>query len=169
MLFDKQLTKKDSAVRVAEKTIIGRIRQHIECAYAYNTLPAAMARGSIVSLYQQVDAGHVVRKTQSAVDLQYMGVLEGDLAAAALPANPTVASCRHDGLAFVLMDTGLDPHVGDPVWATFDAAGGYGILVYAPGAVYVGTVEDITGYNAAAAAGTSGLQVLLKHAYEPER
>jgi hypothetical protein len=161
MLFNNAISKTLQPVRVATAAILGKIRETVETSLAANTAPVLLPRGMIVSLYQQIDDAHVVRPTEAVDDEQYLGVLEADLPAAAM-GQTTYATCRHDGKAFVLMGNGLDPHVGDAVYALI----GLGVLGPASN-VYVGEIHDITGYVPGALPGTTGLTVLLKHAWTP--
>jgi hypothetical protein len=169
MLFQAALPKLPGPVRTALQSLIGRIRQTIETTTVYNAAPVVLPRGMIVSYYQ--DPTKVVRPTSdSAPDCQeqYVGVLEADIPAAPPLGPPTVGLARHDGgPVYVAMETALtDIHVGDSVWATTDAPGGYGQLITGLGInppIYVGMIEDLYNYDDTAPSGTTGVLVVLKH------
>ena len=172
-LFNVALPKLPGPVRTALDSMIGHIARTIENTLVYNTDAVAFARGAIVSFYDNAttDVADVVRHSSDSTPdckQQYCGVLEAAMGATADPDAPTVATSRHCGGPIdVLMDTGLDPHVGDSVWVTSDAPGGYGQLIDTVGEnppIYVGMIVGVGNYNPAAAAGTSTVKVLLKHA-----
>lgn len=169
-LFQVALPKLPGPVRTAMQSMIGHIARTIECTWVRSTRNEAMPRGTIVSFHQDVaDNARSVRPTIISDPLckqQYAGVLEADLAATADPQQATIATARHcGGPVYTLMGAGLDPHVGDAVWATGNAPGGYGQLTtFGAPPIYVGMIHDLGNYNPAAPAGTTGVNVLLKHA-----
>jgi hypothetical protein len=149
--------------------MVGHIARTIECTWVRNTRNEVMPRGTIVSFHEDVaDNARSVRPTLISAPQckqQYAGVLEADLGATADPNAPTNATARHcGGPVYTLMGAGLTPHVGDSVWATGNAPGGYGQLTTtgAP-AIYIGMIAGLGDYNPAAPAGTTGVIVLLKH------
>jgi len=168
MMFDSVLEKIGQALRSAKMGLIRNIAQKVECTLVYNQQAVAYPRGTIVSFYGQTDLANMVRDTDENGALppdtnckeQYVGVLEAPLAAGTVGA-PTVALARHDGLAYTLMIIGLDPHVGDSVWAS--RGEGQLIGTVGPTPIYVGMIRDLGDYDTAAPTGTTGVNVLLKH------
>lgn len=177
-LFASPIPKAPAAVRVVFKTLIGRIRNTIETTYVCNPNPQlAYPRGTVVSFVElagtSVDFPRQVAATTDSTIIpppeqckqQFVGVLEYDLAAAN-GSEPAYAVARHDGgPVYVRLDTNLNLHIGDALWATNNLAT-RGLATNVPPSnypIYLGMVKDLFGYNPAATAGTSGCLAIVKH------
>jgi len=179
MLFDAPIPKATSSIRTAFVRLVGKIRNEVENTLVLNPLNAALPRGTIVSYVQTWNGSHdvanQVRPTTDNTDFlvppaarcnqQFVGVLETE-AAAGSAANLTPAIARHGGgPVFVRLIGALDLHVGDAIWATSDHAQ-YGMgtnTTVALEPIYVGMVRDLGNYDALAANGTTGCNIIVKH------
>lgn len=177
-LFNTRLSKAPGAVRTALASMIKKIRTTIESTIVYNPGTVVYPRGTVMSYVQQVGAsvdlaGQVAPTThdgalppEESCKGQYAVVLEADLPAVDAANVPGNATGRHaGGPVYVRLVNGLTLHVGDALWSTplVATAGLATNVATTPDSIYIGMVDDVSGYNPAAAPGDSGCMAVLKH------